>query len=108
MKTKQLFEKPVLPSIDIGPDEEPAFIVYGVTVIDSKGNNHLVGELPVIFDKKQADRLVRELVKLTSSNKFMSAELRLFSPIDQKSEVKPKEKAKKTLTPAKKSRTRKG
>lgn len=108
MKTKEIFEKPVLPSVDIGPDEEPAFIVYGITVIDPKGNNRLVGEMPVIFDKKQADRLVRELAKLTGSDKFMSAELRLFAPADQKSEAKPKEKSKKALTPAKKSRTRKG
>jgi len=97
LKTKDITEHKVLNSEPIGPDEKPFMTVYGLAYLQPAGKMVLVGEMPVIFNEKEADRLARELNRLTSGSLFASVALRLFHP----------EKPAKALTPAKKPRKRK-
>lgn len=97
LKTKDLTNQEIVMNDHIGPDEKPFMTVYGLAYLQPAGKMVLVGELPVIFDEKGADRLARELNRLTSGSLFASVALRLFHP----------EKPAKALTPAKKPRKRK-
>jgi hypothetical protein len=96
LKTKDLTNQEIVMNDPIGPDEKAFMTVYGVGFLPDSGKILLVGEMPVIFVEKEADRLARELNKLTGGSSFLSMAIKLFKPTEAK-----------VLTPAKKPRKRK-